>query len=198
MGIQHLSGVNSLAKRPRAGSDRGARRLRGFSRACRPARRRHVTSCQVAVANEERRRRHCPGDLYRCVSRPVRVQRRLVGSNLVVADPDAAGGQELAPNTTRPCRCPAGNRAGYFVGGGGAGQLTVGGPGNAVDSKLDLQQILQTLGPEHREVLILRELQGLSYAEIAELLKVPRGTVESRLHRARNELRQRLNGYMEA
>ena len=79
----------------------------------------------------------------------------------------------------------------------GAGRLTVNSADVAVDSKLDLQQILRSLGPEHREVLVLRELQGLSYAEIAELLKVPRGTVESRLHRARNELRQRLNGYLD-
>jgi len=42
---------------------------------------------------------------------------------------------------------------------------------------------------------VLREFEGMSYEEMAEVLGVPRGTVESRLHRARNELRQRLKSY---
>ncbi len=42
----------------------------------------------------------------------------------------------------------------------------------------------------------MREIDGLSYAEIAEALGVPQGTVESRLHRARGELRERLTGYL--
>ncbi len=54
----------------------------------------------------------------------------------------------------------------------------------AVDRKIDLAAILQTLSAEHREVLVLREMQGLSYIEIAESLGIPQGTVESRLHRA--------------
>ena len=55
--------------------------------------------------------------------------------------------------------------------------------------------MLERLEPSHREVIVLREMQGLSYAEIAEHLDVPQGTVESRLHRARAELRRRLSGY---
>ena len=51
------------------------------------------------------------------------------------------------------------------------------------------------LSEEHRQVIILRELQGLSYEEIAETVGVPRGTIESRLHRARNELRQMVQEY---
>jgi RNA polymerase sigma-70 factor (ECF subfamily) len=47
------------------------------------------------------------------------------------------------------------------------------------------------LSPEHREVIVLRELQGMSYEEMAETLGVPRGTVESRLHRARRELKDK-------
>jgi len=65
----------------------------------------------------------------------------------------------------------------------------------AVDRKLDVHQMLQRLAPEHREILTLRELSGLSYAEIAQTLNVPQGTVESRLYRAREELRRRLGGY---
>jgi len=54
---------------------------------------------------------------------------------------------------------------------------------------------LRQLSAEHREVLVLREFDGLAYEEIAQVLGVPRGTVESRLHRARNELREKLKGY---
>ncbi len=45
---------------------------------------------------------------------------------------------------------------------------------------------------EFREVLVLRELQGISYEEIAGVLGVPVGTVKSRLHRGRAELASRL------
>ncbi len=61
----------------------------------------------------------------------------------------------------------------------------------AADSKMDVTEMLQTLSPEHREVIVLRELQSMSYEEMSETLKIPRGTVESRLHRARSELRQK-------
>lgn len=59
----------------------------------------------------------------------------------------------------------------------------------AVEARLDLTTLLATLSPEHREVMILRELQGLSYDEMAQVLGVPRGTIESRLHRARQQLK---------
>jgi RNA polymerase sigma-70 factor (ECF subfamily) len=66
---------------------------------------------------------------------------------------------------------------------------------SAVEAKLDLTQMLAQLSAEHRQVIILRELQGMSYEEMAQALDVPRGTVESRLHRAREELRKRFKGY---
>jgi RNA polymerase sigma-70 factor, ECF subfamily len=44
-------------------------------------------------------------------------------------------------------------------------------------------------------VIALRELEQMSYEEIATILQVPRGTVESRLHRARHELRDLLGDY---
>ena len=67
----------------------------------------------------------------------------------------------------------------------------------ATDAKLDLAAMLNGLSPEHRQVIVLREVEGLSYEEIATTLSIPRGTVESRLHRARAELRQRFKGYLQ-
>jgi RNA polymerase sigma-70 factor (ECF subfamily) len=65
----------------------------------------------------------------------------------------------------------------------------------SADTKIDLQAALQQLSEEHREVLLLREFEKLSYEEMAQVLDVPRGTVESRLHRARNELKEKLKSY---
>lgn len=51
-----------------------------------------------------------------------------------------------------------------------------------------LQAALQKLSPELRETVVLRDLQELEYREIAQALKVPEGTVKSRLNRGRAEL----------
>jgi RNA polymerase sigma-70 factor (ECF subfamily) len=56
-----------------------------------------------------------------------------------------------------------------------------------------LQRALARLSMEHRVVLVLKEIEGLKYEEIAEALRVPIGTVRSRLHRARVELREVLD-----
>ena len=66
---------------------------------------------------------------------------------------------------------------------------------NSDDCRLDLAAALPKLAPDFREVIVLRELQGMSYAEIATTLGIPQGTVESRIHRARAELRQWLRAY---
>jgi len=52
-----------------------------------------------------------------------------------------------------------------------------------------INEALKELTPEHRAVILLREVEGLSYDEISEVLQVPRGTVMSRLHYARGRLR---------
>jgi RNA polymerase sigma-70 factor (ECF subfamily) len=51
---------------------------------------------------------------------------------------------------------------------------------------------LDRLGPEYREVIVLRELEGLSYKEISDVAGVPVGTVMSRLSRARARLQDAL------
>jgi RNA polymerase sigma-70 factor (ECF subfamily) len=52
-----------------------------------------------------------------------------------------------------------------------------------------LQRLLGKLSDEFRAIVVLRDLEGLSYQEIAETLEIPLGTVESRLFRARRDLR---------
>jgi RNA polymerase sigma-70 factor (ECF subfamily) len=51
-----------------------------------------------------------------------------------------------------------------------------------------LEQALARLSPELREAVILRDLQGLDYREIADTLDIPEGTVKSRINRGRAEL----------
>jgi len=61
-----------------------------------------------------------------------------------------------------------------------------------------VQEKLNELTPEHRAILVLRDIQGLSYDEIATALHLEGGTVRSRLHRARMELKEKLRRYLEA
>ena len=55
---------------------------------------------------------------------------------------------------------------------------------------------INELTPDHRAVILLREVEGLSYAEISEVLDCPKGTVMSRLHYARRQLQGRLRGLL--
>ena len=66
----------------------------------------------------------------------------------------------------------------------------------SVDAKIDLNASLARLSEEHREVLVLREIDGMAYEEMAQVLGVPRGTIESRLFRARAELKKQLKDYL--
>ena len=53
----------------------------------------------------------------------------------------------------------------------------------------DIQQAIDTLSPDQREVLLLVTLEGLQYQQVASILGVPEGTVMSKLSRARSKLR---------
>ena len=61
-----------------------------------------------------------------------------------------------------------------------------------------IQRALGTLPQELRLVVVLSDIEGLAYEEIATMLRIPLGTVKSRLHRARQTLQQRLRPYVEA
>lgn len=62
------------------------------------------------------------------------------------------------------------------------------------DRRETLAQALDRLPRDLREVIVLREIEGLSYKEIGEVVEVPIGTVMSRLSRARKRLQQALAG----
>jgi RNA polymerase sigma-70 factor (ECF subfamily) len=64
------------------------------------------------------------------------------------------------------------------------------------EAQQKIYDALAKLDPERRSVIILRDLQGMDYAEIAEVLAIPIGTVRSRLHRARIELKELLADYV--
>lgn len=70
-----------------------------------------------------------------------------------------------------------------------------GGPGDRLEREELAAQVraaLDTLSDEHRTVLVLRDIDGCDYEAMAEMLDVPLGTVRSRLHRARLQLRAQL------
>ena len=59
-----------------------------------------------------------------------------------------------------------------------------------------VHQALDELSPQHRDVVVLHELHGLTYGECAEVLGVPVGTVKSRLSNAFRRLRTQLGSYV--
>ena len=68
---------------------------------------------------------------------------------------------------------------------------------SARETQRRIEQGLADLDDEPRTVVVLRDLEGLDYAQIAEILDLPVGTVKSRLHRARMELRRCLKADIE-
>jgi RNA polymerase sigma-70 factor (ECF subfamily) len=67
----------------------------------------------------------------------------------------------------------------------------------AVDLRREIRRCLAALPADLRAVVVLRDLEGLEYREIAAVLGLPLGTVQSRLHRGRNLLRDKLGPYLE-
>ncbi len=68
-------------------------------------------------------------------------------------------------------------------------------PAEAAEVKeeaLLIRRTLMDLREEERAIIVLRDIEERNYGEIAEILECPRGTVKSRLHRARESLRRRL------
>jgi RNA polymerase sigma-70 factor (ECF subfamily) len=68
---------------------------------------------------------------------------------------------------------------------------TIHGHNPDLDKRLAVEQILDTLSPPMRAALVLREVEGMDYAEISEVLQIPLGTVRSRLNTAREQFRKR-------
>lgn len=56
---------------------------------------------------------------------------------------------------------------------------------------------LEQVPPKHREILLLREIEGMSYEELSRTLEIPKGTVMSRLFHARLKVQKVLNEYLE-
>jgi RNA polymerase sigma-70 factor (ECF subfamily) len=71
---------------------------------------------------------------------------------------------------------------------------TIGDPATAGAARLDLIAAFEKMTTEHRAVLVLIDVEGLDYAEAADILAVPIGTVRSRLNRARAAMRDTLGG----
>jgi RNA polymerase sigma-70 factor (ECF subfamily) len=72
-------------------------------------------------------------------------------------------------------------------------QIASDGPGadagvDAKEAQALVTAALERLDEDHRQILLLRDVEDLSYDEIADILELPRGTVKSRIHRARAEL----------
>lgn len=71
-------------------------------------------------------------------------------------------------------------------------------PDHLADSSIlgeRIQSAIGSLGVKYREVIILRDVQDLSYEEIAKITKINVGTVKSRLNRARTQLQSELKDY---
>ncbi len=58
-----------------------------------------------------------------------------------------------------------------------------------------VREAINELDEQLREILVLRDIQGMVYAELAEVLELPEGTVKSRLYRARQQLKEVLEPY---
>ncbi|MHC4225597.1 MAG: RNA polymerase sigma factor [Planctomycetota bacterium] len=70
------------------------------------------------------------------------------------------------------------------------------GAASGAEVQARVQQALQTLPPDLRAAVVLYDLEGQSYRDVAEVLGVPEGTVKSRIHRGRQALREQLREFV--
>ena len=80
-------------------------------------------------------------------------------------------------------------------------QRDAAGPLDALEARERGQQVLFALGrldPDQRALLVMRDVEGFDYAQMAALLDLPLGTLKSRLFRARLALREQLQSYLES
>jgi RNA polymerase sigma-70 factor (ECF subfamily) len=59
-----------------------------------------------------------------------------------------------------------------------------------IEQAVDVRDVLVRLTPEHRAILMLRDVEGMTEGDAAAILHLPRGTAKSRLHRARENFRK--------
>ena len=64
------------------------------------------------------------------------------------------------------------------------------------ERRLAVARAIKTLPEKYRAALVLRDVEGISYDRIAEILEISEGTVKSRINRARNMLREKLAAYI--
>mgnify|MGYP001942879979 CR=1 FL=1 len=72
-------------------------------------------------------------------------------------------------------------------------------PGKSMMRKELAEQMraaLDSLSENHRTIIVLREVEGLSYEEMSDILGISKGTVMSRLHHARKNMQKALSGYL--
>ena len=75
------------------------------------------------------------------------------------------------------------------------GQSIAGDASQSSDTQMDVSEAIGGLPDEHRQILVLRELEHMDYQQLATVLGIPKGTVESRLYRARQMLKAKLRAY---
>ncbi len=110
-----------------------------------------------------------------CRSRLAGAEARCRRQTQSLVQPDGDGGAEVDLPLPDPSPGPA--------------ELARGG-----ELRAALTKALAALSPEHREVLLLREMNGMEYEEVAAVLGCALGTVKSRIARARGALREALEG----
>ena len=115
-----------------------------------------------------------------------------IGVNLVISRRRRAGRVKFTSMSPDP-----------DLGDGQAAALVARGDGDPVrqaataEAHRRVLEAIDALDDEHRVVVVLRDIENLDYDQIADVLAVPKGTVKSRLHRARTMLRDKLAGLID-